>query len=101
MSFQKFRILNESNVQAYEKQESDLLINTDHIISMKPIKIVIDGELVKGYWLRLSNGKKYRATKIPAQFAKHLKHEDLMGSSEAPFVDTEDFDEDTNGPLLN
>jgi hypothetical protein len=42
-----------------------ILLNIAHIVSIKPINIVISGSVVKGYWVRLTNGKKYKIVDIP------------------------------------
>lgn len=73
MGFLKFKILDINN-HSYDKSETEMLINEDHIVSIKPIKIVLDSEMIKGYWMRLSNGKKYRATEIPMELAQGLTH---------------------------
>jgi len=42
------------------------LINPDHIVSVKPIKVATETrDVIDGYWIRLSNGKKYRAIQVP------------------------------------
>ena len=64
MELKKFYILTKSEHQV-EIEEEPILFNMDHIVSVKPIKMVINEQLMNGYWIRTSNGKKYRATKIP------------------------------------
>ena len=61
----KFIILNHNeNNQSDEK--TSILINQDHIVSIKPIKMTTtDRNIIDGYWLRLSNGKKYKAIQVP------------------------------------
>ena len=63
MKFKKFRIL--SSKSAGEMDEVEVLFNLDHIISIKPIRIVSTDKLLNGFWIRTSNGKKYRASSIP------------------------------------
>ena len=65
MNFGKFNVISHRNVQALEETHETMLINLDHIISVKPIKIPMDDKVVDGYWVRTSNGKKYRATDVP------------------------------------
>ena len=66
MEFLKFTILNEKADQQIGIDEQVILINKNHIVSIKPINILVaEGEVIKGYWIRNSNGKKYKATKIP------------------------------------
>lgn len=63
MKFQKFNILNAKAGQ--ELEEVEVLINLDHIVSIKPIRIARPDRLLNGFWIRTTNGKKYRASKIP------------------------------------
>ncbi|MGE3608737.1 MAG: hypothetical protein AB7I27_04040 [Bacteriovoracaceae bacterium] len=62
MKFQKFNIL---NPKGQELEEVEVLFNLDHIISIKPIRIARPDKLLNGFWIRTTNGKKYRASKIP------------------------------------
>jgi hypothetical protein len=63
--FLKFRVL--SNKEPHEVGDlyETLILNIDHLVSIKPINIVIEGDVQKGYWIRTSNDKKYRAIEIP------------------------------------
>lgn len=65
MHFDKFNIISDRDVQALEETTETILLNLDHIISIKPIRIVTENGVIFGHWIRMSNGKKYRATKIP------------------------------------
>ena len=62
MKFQKFNILDTKGTQ---ETEIEVLFNLDHIISIKPIRINRPDKLLNGFWIRTTNGKKYRASKIP------------------------------------
>ena len=64
--------------EAHQRSEVvDMLINPDHIVSIKPIRMTTnDQKVVEGYWIRLSNGKKYKAIQVPASFKTALE-EDL------------------------
>ena len=64
MKFQKFTIIN-SKTSPTEAEEVEVLFNLDHIISIKPIRISRMDIILNGFWIRTSNGKKYRASKIP------------------------------------
>ncbi len=64
MKFQKFTIFNAKS-SPQEAEEIEVLFNLDHIISIKPIRISRADKLLNGFWIRTSNGKKYRASKIP------------------------------------
>ena len=72
MTFQKFMIMNHS--EAHQRSEVvDTLINPDHIVSIKPIRMTTnDQKVVEGYWIRLSNGKKYKAVQVPSSFKTAL-----------------------------
>lgn len=73
MDFLKFTILNEKSDQQIGVEEQVILINKNHIVSIKPINILIgEGEVVKGHWIRNTNGKKYKATVIPAEIEAAL-----------------------------
>lgn len=65
MKFIKIKIVSPRDVQSVDNITETLLINVDHIVSIKPIRMVIEEKVVDGYWLRMTNGKKYRATDIP------------------------------------
>jgi hypothetical protein len=64
MKFQKFTVFN-PKTSPQEAEEIEVLFNLDHIISIKPIRISRSDKLINGFWIRTSNGKKYRASKIP------------------------------------
>ena len=68
--------------EAHQREEIvDILINTDHIVSIKPIRMATrDRQVIEGYWLRLSNGKKYKALQVPEAF-KGILAEDLPAPS--------------------
>lgn len=63
MKFRKFNILDTK--VAGQETEIEVLFNLDHIISIKPIRISRPDKLLNGFWIRTTNGKKYRASKIP------------------------------------
>lgn len=75
MALQRFKIVSPKDGQSVDNVFETLLINVDHIISLKPIRMVVEEKLVKGYWIRTTNGKKYRAVEIPEQL-KTLLNED-------------------------
>jgi hypothetical protein len=64
MKFQKFTVLN-SKGSPQDADEVEILFNLNHIISIKPIRISRTDKLLNGFWIRTTNGKKYRALKIP------------------------------------
>jgi hypothetical protein len=66
MKFAKFTVLNpKASDRGFD--EVEVLFNLDHIISIKPIRIATSERLVNGFWIRTSNEKKYKATRIPAE----------------------------------
>ena len=72
MSLQRFKIVSPKDGQSVDNIFETLLINTKHIISLKPIRMVVDEKLIMGYWIRTSNGKKYRAVEIPEELMTTL-----------------------------
>jgi len=65
MTFRKFSILDTKAAGVGQETEIEVLFNLDHIVSIKPIRISRPDKLLNGFWIRTSNGKKYRASKIP------------------------------------
>ena len=65
MKFKKFTILDIKGSGSSETEEVEVLFNLDHIISIKPIRISRPDKLLNGFWIRTTNGKKYRASRIP------------------------------------
>ncbi|HXH73965.1 MAG TPA: hypothetical protein VNJ08_03320 [Bacteriovoracaceae bacterium] len=65
MKFEKFKILNNKTGGSQDSEEVEVLFNLDHIISIKPIRIARPDKLINGFWIRTTNGKKYRASSIP------------------------------------
>ncbi len=81
MSLERFKIVSPKDGQSVDNIFETLLINTEHIISLKPIRMVVDEKLVMGYWIRTSNGKKYRAVEIPETLRAILGEENLSEST--------------------
>jgi hypothetical protein len=67
-----FKILTDSN-QQMDFDVTPILINEDHLVSVKPIKMMINDHLLDGFWIRTSNGKKYRAIEIPPELNELLE----------------------------
>lgn len=61
----RFNVLNGENDQSLEGFDYPILLNTDHIASVKQINIMYKGNIIKGYWIRMVSGKKYKATRLP------------------------------------
>lgn len=77
MDFAKFTLLSIKENEPIREREEEILFNLSHIVSIKPINIVMGEKVIQGYWVRLTNGKKYRVVKIP------LYLEDIINSSES------------------
>jgi hypothetical protein len=76
MNLGKFKIVSPRDVQSVDNVFETLLLNLDQIISVKPIKMVIEDKVANGFWIRTSNGKKYRAVEVPAVISDLLNSED-------------------------
>jgi hypothetical protein len=73
--FLNFRIITDDSDHSLGTESTPMLINTAHIVSIKPIRIIKQNDIVDGYWIRTSNNKKYRAIEIPPQLKKMLAKE--------------------------
>ncbi|MCO4793500.1 MAG: hypothetical protein KC493_07305 [Bacteriovoracaceae bacterium] len=62
-----FNVLNNESDQSVDGIDYPILINTDQVVTIKPIRIMFQGHIIDGYWVRTTNGKKYRATRIPSE----------------------------------
>jgi hypothetical protein len=91
MKFRKFTVFNSKPSPGQEADEIEVLFNLDHIISIKPIRISRSDKLLNGFWIRTTNGKKYRATKIPEELLEVIgeKYQGIVNividSEEQPF----------------
>jgi len=70
----RFNVLNSENDQSLDGIDYPILLNTDQIASIKQINIMYKGNLIKGFWIRMVSGKKYKATRVPDSI------KDLLGS---------------------
>lgn len=73
--FRKFKLFQAREDSLVDSLGITMLINLDHLVSVKPINVPTSDGVVKAYWLRLSNGKKYKATEIPEELAQMLESE--------------------------
>ena len=78
MNFRRFTLYNPSSEQLVSVDEEVLLINLDHIVSVKPINIATKNEVLKAYWIRLTNGKKYKAISLPAELDELIDAQDFV-----------------------
>ena len=71
----RFNVLNSENDQNLEGIDYPILLNLDHIASVKTINIMFKGNIIKGFWIRMVNGKKYKATRVPGEIKKMLSED--------------------------
>lgn len=67
MDFLKFKMVSTKDHQSMGEDFETMIINRSHVVSIKPINMVVDERVIHGFWVRTSNGKKYRAVEIPAE----------------------------------
>lgn len=70
MNFVKILILTDNKEQQLGEETTPILFNIQNIVSIKPIRIPRGDEIINGYWIRTTNNKKYRASKIPVELEK-------------------------------
>jgi regulator of extracellular matrix RemA (YlzA/DUF370 family) len=90
MPLQRFKIVSPKDGQSIDNVFETLLINIDHVVSMKPIRMVVEDKLVKGYWIRTTNGKKYRAVEIPEALRLMLSEDESEIAKQVIHVLSED-----------
>ena len=73
----RFNVLNNENDQNLEGIDYPILLNLEQIVSIKTINIMFKGNIIKGYWIRMVNGKKYKATRVPKEIF------DLLGDEKS------------------
>ena len=98
MALERFKIVSPKDGQSVDNVFETILINLDHIVSLKPIRMVVSEKLVMGYWIRTTNGKKYRAVEIPESLRLKMSEDELDGSIPALNVLSDDL---TQRELLN
>lgn len=98
MALERFKIESPKDGQSVDNVFETILINIDHIVSLKPIRMVVSEKLVLAYWIRTTNGKKYRAVEIPELLRVKLSDEELDGSHAILNVLSDDL---TQRELLN
>ncbi len=98
MALERFKIVSPKDGQSVDNIFETMLINTDHIVSLKPIRMVVEEKLVLGFWIRTTNGKKYRAVDIPANLKFMLAEDEAHGSTTVLNVLS---DEPSQNELLN
>ncbi len=78
----RFNVLNAEDDQTLEGFDYPILLNTDHIASVKQINIMYKGNIIKGYWVRMASGKKYKATRLPDDIKNLLETETGLSNRE-------------------
>jgi hypothetical protein len=73
MNFYRFNVLTGEDAQQVDGIDYPILLNMDQIASIKPINIIMNGNIINGFWIRMANGKKYKATRIPLKLKKLLE----------------------------
>lgn len=90
----RFNVLNsEENDQNLEGIDYPILLNLEQIVSIKTINIMFKGNIIKGYWIRMVNGKKYKATRVPREVFDMLTDEKQLTDIE---INGTTFSGDTN-----
>lgn len=90
----RFNVLNsEENDQNLEGIDYPILLNLEQIVSIKTINIMFKGNIIKGYWIRMVNGKKYKATRVPREVFDMLNDEKQLTDIE---INGTTFSGDTN-----
>ena len=74
MKFRKFTVFN-PKATTHDAEEIEVLFNLDHIVSIKPIRISRADRLINGFWIRTTNGKKYRSSRIPDELLSIIGEE--------------------------
>ena len=78
--FLNFYILNTDDEHGAHNIDYPMLLNAQHITSIKPINILVKGSVIAGFWIRMSNGKKYKATRIPKELLAQVSDEASVSS---------------------
>jgi len=78
----RFNVLNSEDDQALEGIDYPILLNTDHIVSIKSINIMHKGNIIKGFWVRMVSGKKYKTTRIPDEIKNLLDSDSGLSDRE-------------------
>ncbi len=84
MQFIKVKIFSPKDSQSVDSFAETLLLNINHVVSIKPIRMILEDNVIDGYWIRTTNGKKYRALEIPEELKAMIKSDSfgLLSSEE-------------------
>lgn len=86
--FIRLELYSDENEQVSTKQSKQILVNLSCIVSIKPINISHPTKTLNAFWVRLTNGKKYKALSIPEELAALLDNQvilDINEQSESTF----------------
>ena len=72
MSLQKFCVFYPKDGHSVDNIIEHILINTDHIVTIKPVQLLIDAKVVNGFHIQTSNGKNCTALEIPEKLLSLL-----------------------------
>jgi len=95
MDLLKFYVLTGENDQQADLEEQLVVFNRNHIVSIKPIRILVGHNVIEGFWIRLSNGKKYKATQVPDEIKKVFGENPHKRAIGLNFKDDAEFSEDS------
>lgn len=87
--FLKFELYSDENEQIATSQSRQILININCIVSIKPIHISHPTKSLNAFWIRLTNGKKYKTLNIPQELSALLDNQVILDINEIPEKSTD------------
>ncbi len=81
--FVRLELFSDENEQVSTLQSKQILVNINCIVSIKPITISQPTRTLNAYWVRLTNGKKYKAISIPQELAGLLDNQMILDINES------------------
>lgn len=94
MKLERFKLYVSHDDEMNGSSSPLLVINLEHLVSVRPINIPHNGKILRAFWIRLANGKKYKAIEVPTEVSKLFRESDWSGR---PLLD----DGDENEALYN
>ena len=95
--FVKLELYSDEAEQVSTLQSRQILVNINCIVSIKPINISHPTKTLSAYWVRLTNGKKYKALSIPRELSELLDDQvildinDINESNDSAETSTQQF----------
>lgn len=77
MKFEKFIIISPKDGHRVENVYETVLINTMHIVSIKPASAIINNKNVVIFLISTTNDKKHRALEIPESILSQFSPEEI------------------------